>query len=444
MAEPLPGTTPSPPAGGASAAPKPPAKPQNPAFRAMGLPQLPKRLPSRNWLIFLSVTGTFAGWIIYDKREKKRAIAKWQRLVAPLSEEKLSSPNQLPRKLTIYLESPPGNTLRVAQDHFVEYAKPVLAKSGLDWEFVQGRQQGDVRAAVAEKIRRHRRQTERPGEDIPETSDSSLAELRKKMNLPEYEGMKGDIVLGHHTWKEYVRGLHEGWLGSLDAPVLPPIEAPPKPEVEQTDGEKNTEEKKEEKKPERPPQPIPHNKPEDYASASLPPSIPSEFSPSAPLPFPHRLGFSQTFVRLAWFLNRRKLADSIGRDVAAVCYGTARDWRSTEEDQYEQQLVHKEEEKNWPKSVWKGVDEEEKKEREEANLPPKELVWTNPLTMDSRIASRMRRFEISPELEVKAANIKVPEEEVEGWIKGKLRGLWRWSTTPRKTTGPNVGNLDDE
>lgn len=409
----------------------------------MGLPQLPKKLPSRNWMIFWSVTTAFAGWIIYDKREKKRAIAKWRRVVAPLSEEKLSSPNQLPRKLTIYVASPPGDGLRVAQDHYLEYIKPVLSESGLDWEFVQARQQGDVRAAVAEKIRRARRETERPGEEVIPTDETNLAALRKKMNLPEYEGMKGDIVIGHHAWKEYVRGLHEGWLGPLDAPVLPTIEPPSTPEGEQPAEEK----KEEEKKPERPPQPIPYNKPEDYSSASLPPSIPAEFSPTAPLPFPHRLGFSHTFVRLAWFLNRRKLADSIGRDVAAVCFATSRDWRSTEDNEYEQPLVYKGEEKNWPKSVWKDeppADDDDDKPK--TPLPPKEKVWTNPMVIDPRIAERMRRFEISPEWEAQAAEIKVPEEEIEGWIKGKFRALGRWgaSFSEPKHKGPNVGNLDDE
>ncbi len=49
-----------------------------------------------------------------------------------------------------------------------------------------------------------------------------------------------------------------------------------------------------------------------------------------------------------------------------------------------------------------------------------------PIVMDPRIAERMRRFELSPEDEARASKIVVPEEEVEGWIKGKLRHVYRW------------------
>lgn len=431
----------------AAAAPSKPAvpapKPQNPALRMMGLPNLPRKLPSRNWLIFWAITGTFTSAIIYDKREKNRATARWRRAVAPLATEPIGAPNQLPRKLTIYLEAPPGDGLRAAQDHFIEYVKPVLSASGLDWEFVQGRMQGDVRAAVAEKIRRARREHERPGEEVPETEETRLLELRKKMKLPDWEGVKGDIVVGRHTWKEYIRGLHEGWLGPLDAPPVPAVEPPPAPPAE---GENAAEEKKEEeKKPERPPQPVPHNKPEDYSSASLPPTIPADFSPAANIPFPHRLGFRHTFVRLGWFLNRRKLADNIGRDVAAVCFAASREWREAD-GQFEQQLVLKHEEKDWPGSTWKDEKPDEDDEQKPKPLAPKEKIWTSPLAVDPRIAERMRRFELTADDEARARAIVVPEEEVEGFIKGSFRKLFRWgarslSSTPR---GPNVGNVDDE
>lgn len=37
----------------------------------------------------------------------------------------------------------------------------------------------------------------------------------------------------------------------------------------------------------------------------------------------------------------------------------------------------------------------------------------------------MRRFEMSSAEEARSKTIQVPEEEVEGWIKGSLRGLGR-------------------
>ncbi|CAG9939198.1 unnamed protein product [Clonostachys rosea f. rosea IK726] len=436
-------------------APKPK---RNPVFAMMGLPNLPKKLPSRNWMIFLTVTGAISAAIIYDKREKNRATAKWRRAVAPLADEKLSSCTQLPRKLTIYLESPPGDGFYVARNHFVEYVKPVLSSSGLDWEFVQGRMQGDVRAAVAEKIRYSRRKSERPDEPMPDTDEARLEEIRKQMGVPDYEGIKGDLVIGRHTWKEYVRGLHEGWLGPLDPPAQPEAEPTPVPKAAEAvpavngegdskpaeDEKKPEEGKEEEKKPERPPQPVPYNSIKDYDSAALPAQIPDEFSPSVIIPLPHRIGFTHTFVRLGRFFNRRKLADDIGREVAAACFAASREYRSTGEGEYEQQYTLFQEEKDWVKSVWQ--EEKPDEDAEKPVGPPKEKIWASPMVVDSRIVLRMRRFEITPEHEAKAAEVVVPETEIEGWLKGSLRGLWQWgaSSFEKKPTGPNVGNLDDE
>lgn len=444
-----------------AAAPKPPTtKPGvpegNPALRMMGLPNLPRKLPSRNWLIFWAITGSFTAAIVYDKREKNRATAKWRHAVEHLSKETINSPNQLPRKLTIYIESAPGDGLRSAQDHFIEYAKPVFAASGLDWEFVQGRQQGDVRAAVAEKIRRTRKAAERPAEEQAATEDNVVEQLRQRIGIPQYEGVKGDVVIGRHAWKEYIRGLHEGWLGPLDAPPSAiPAPEPPKPTpddqqpkdnadgTEQPPTEEKKEEEKKDEKPKRPPQPLPYNTPDSYSESTLPPTIPAEFAPSTTLQFPHRLGFSSTFIRLGWFLNRRKLADDIGREVAAVCFAASRGYHE-QDGEFEQQNVLKKEEQNWPKSVFK--DEPPSEDADEAPKPPKEKIWASHLNVDARLMERMRRFELLPEDEARAAKIKVPESEIEGWIKGSFRSLINWGVGAwtAKPWVPNVGNVDDE
>lgn len=414
------------------------AKP-NPALRMMGLPNLPKKLPSRNWLIFWAVTATFSGAIIYDKREKKRATARWSRAVAHLAKDPITHPNQLPRKLTIMIESPPTDGLRVAQDHFTEYVKPILAASGLDWDFIQGRKEGDVRAAVAEKIRRDRRRQQGIAPDDQEPTGEELVRgIRERNATPEWDGINGDVVLGRHTWKEYVRGLHEGWLGPLTAPVVPEVAMVDAPTAsgEGAEGEK----KEEEKKPERPPQPLPYNTTDDYSTSTLPPQIPADFSPSAAIQFPHLLGFTNTFIRLGRFLNRRALADDVGREVAAICLGHAREYREhTAGEEPEVQAALEHEERDWPKSVWK---EEKPKEGEEsASTTVSEKIWTSPVITDARIVQRMRRFELLPEDEKRARELVVPEEEVEGWIKGSFRSLYRWAVSP---AAPRPYSSDDE
>ncbi|KAI1126271.1 mitochondrial import inner membrane translocase subunit Tim54 [Nemania abortiva] len=465
------GAKPPPPATGAGAGPTPatttttttPAAPgagykaptSNPALRMMGLPNLPKKLPSRNWMIFWTLTASLSAAIIYDRREKKRATARWARAVAHIAKEPIKSPSEMPRKLTVFLESPPTDGLRIAQDHFTEYVKPILAASGLDWEFVQGRKEGDVRAAVAERIRRARDPQATAG---AQTQDEVVNEVRRRNGIHEYTGMRGDIVVGRHTWKEYVRGLHEGWLGPLTAPVVPTPEpiVVSDPITEETPNEgvaAGGEDKKEqpeetkpeqEKKPERPLQPPPYNTTDDYPTSHIPMLIPAEFSPSAPVQFPHILGFSNTFIRLGRFLNRRHLADDIGREVAAVCLAAAREYReesspNSQDTEPEQATALAWEEKDWPKSVWKEAKKESESDEEKKDstpTPPAEKIWTSPVVLDPRITMRMRRFELRPEDEVRARAIIVPEEEVEGFIKGSLRSLWRWAFAPSPKAHP--------
>ncbi|KAK0619984.1 mitochondrial import inner membrane translocase subunit tim-54 [Immersiella caudata] len=421
-------STPSP-APPAQLTPKAP-KPRNQALRMLGLPALPSKLPSRNWMIFWTITTTVTAAIIYDKREKKRAIARWSHAVEHLAKEPLHNGLGQVRKLTIYLACPPGDGLRVSQDHYTEYVKPVLAASGLDWEFVQGRREGDVRAVVAEKIRKVRRGWEATGEEpAPEepTKEEIVERIRKERGIEDYDGVRGDVVIGRHTWKEYVRGLHEGWLGPL---ALPPQPEPlPKIEAETSTEEKPAEELKS-KGP--PPQPRPHNTTNDYPAESLPLLTPAEFAPAAPIRQPHILGFLNTPTRMVRFFNRRALADEIGREVAAVCLSTYREFKqeasadseTADRIQYEQQKELAWEEKDWVKSVWK---EEEPKEGEQPDTT--ERIRARPIVLDPRIANRMRRFELLPEDEARARQIVVPEEEVEGWTKGHLRQLYRWGAS---------------
>jgi import inner membrane translocase subunit TIM54 len=408
-------------------------------------------------MIFLSITGTFTAAVIYDKREKKRAQRKWCKLVEHIAKEPLGR-QEMPRKLTVFLESPPSDGLRSAQDHFKEYVKPILVASGLDWEFIQGRKEGDVRAELAEKIRNSRIPPEQ------RTEESVVDEVRRRSGIKEFDGVGGDIVIGRHTWKEYVRGLHEGWLG--------PLTEPPKPSEEKSMEEINTPEKqapspieiapgiaphstieedrnspsdqtplptepepKPEEKPTKPPQPAPFITTVEYQSAATPPDLPSELGPSTPISFPHILGFLNTPRRLYRFLNRRVLADSIGRETAAIILATYRPYHtistplpatSFSPDDAEESLQSKnhdnlqvteqqtalfEEEREWHKSSRVRVEGES------------ERTWLEPVVLDPRIASRMRRFELTAEDEARARSIVVPEEDVEGWIKGGLRSL---------------------
>lgn len=422
------------------------------------------KLPSRNWTIFLSITGGITAAVMYDKRETRRAQRKWQKLVEHLAKEPLDS-KQLPRKLMVYIEAPPNDGLRLAQDHFKEYVKPILVASGLDWDFIQGRKEGDVRAELAEEIRKHRMLAEH----IMEEDDPVLLNRSQNGSIP-YDGPLGDIVIGRHTWKEYIRGLHEGWLGPLIEPPQPVVEVPAPTEAEAAAAAVEPEKAKEAKKAEEPDvlpgitihentekeapaeveppkdekpakkkQPQPWISTADYAAAALPSNLPQEFDPSAPIAMPHILGFLNTHIRLYRFFTRHRLADQIGRDVAAIILAHARPYHTVssepgsafapeiegdggvvndEADKAEQAVVLKQEEGEWHKSVKKPLED-----------LTKERTWTDEMVLDPRIAGRMRRAELSPEDEAKANELAktVTEEDVEGWIKRNIRAGYRGS-----------------
>ncbi|GAD94582.1 TIM complex componenet Tim54 [Paecilomyces variotii No. 5] len=463
-----------------NAVPKPPPKPQNPALRMMGLPHIRFRLPSRNWMIFLTITGSFTGALIYDRREKKRAQQKWCNLVAHMANEPLPV-DELRRRVTIFLAAPPGDGLRVAREHFQEYIKPILVAAALDYDFVEGRREGDVRAGLAEKIRKFRRRAGEPSSVVEEPNKQNvLEEFRRLKGSKQEDGPKGDIVIGRHTWKEYIRGLHEGWLGPLDPPPPPPAPPAPEPETPSSDDaspiagseeQKKTEEKKPEQPATPPGQEPAYISPADYASRPLPPTMPSTLEGSAPIPFPHILGFMNTPIRIYRFLTKRYLADDIGREVAAIVlassarpYGdsfgsstltptadtdnlsspqpTTSDDSSPSSTSNEQQTVLEGEEKEWHKSVHKRSE----------TIPDEEREWLDDMVVDPRIASRMRRFVLAPEEKDRAQRIIEGKEWVKGEEKPAHVPLWKrlWiehgygedeATLRRK---PILGNIDDE
>ncbi|OBT69485.1 hypothetical protein VE03_01078 [Pseudogymnoascus sp. 23342-1-I1] len=448
-----------------------PVRPPNPVWKMMGLPNMRLKLPSRNWSIFLSVTGTITGLIIYDKREQKRVQKKWSKLVEHLAKEPLD-PKSMPRKLTVFLEAPPTDGLRIAQDHFKDYVKPVLISSGLDWEFIQGRKEGDVRAELAEKIRKERQLSTN---EIQEDDPVLAARLTNGTKL--YEGPGGDLVIGRNTWKEYVRGIHEGWLGPVVEPAKPevPVEVPEavaEPEVIETlpgiTVHSSTDdvppapinpELKPDGKPPKPPQPQPWISTAAYSAATPAPTLPNELDPSAPIAFPHILGFFNTPTRMYRFFTRRRLADQIGRDVAAVILANTRPYHTTssaggdsfapsadgtdgvvndESDKPEQVTTLKDEEQEWHKSIHKPLED-----------LTKERTWLDEVVLDPRIAGRMRRAELTAEDEARAERIakEITEEEIEGMIKGGLRKGWRAGKEAlfgEKVKRPGEGLVEDE
>jgi import inner membrane translocase subunit TIM54 len=413
-------------------------------------------------MIFLSVTGSWTAAVMYDRREKKRIQKKWSKLVEHIAQEPLDA-QQLPRKVTVFVSAPPADGIVAARDHFHEYIKPILVAAALDWDAVEGRREGDVRAGLAERIRKLRKKRGEPSlEPLEETAEEALVGLRQRAGVREWDGAGGDIVIGRHTWKEYVRGLHEGWLGPLDPPApvadltpsdfpVPQIEeSTPTPSTAQgaeptvvhaTDDaspqalpdtplpEEADKPKEEESKPKKKKQPPPFIKPTEYENVTLTPNCPQALGPAAIVPFPHLLGFWNFPIRMYRFLNRRQVADDIGRQTAAAVLGAYRPFEMAGETanvsgmdgdssgQWEQQRLLAYEEANYHKTARDRSKDEEGKER----------VWLDDMVLDPRIAERMRRFVIDAEVEERAN--RLPTEQKESWIsslwpKEQKKGAW--------------------
>lgn len=367
--------------------------------------------------------------------------------------------NLMPRRITIFLSAPPGDGLRVAREHFHEYIKPILVAGAIDWEVIEGRREGEVRAGLAEKIRKARkRHDEAPQlEAAPESKRGGqdlVEDLRRKGGIREWNGLQGDLVLGRHTWKEYIRGLHEGWLGPLDPPPPPDnVSVNARPEDHRgsqdpdstsktvsadsvSESQDSTEPQESIPDPSAPPPPPPAKKPSPipayipcsaYSTQSIPSSIPPNLHPSLPLPFPHLLGFLNTPKRLYRFLTQRKLADETGALVAGMVLGSnSRSFRSsttplsatantggsefsssanasdepTESTQekriwWEQEKALSAEESDWHKSAWKDEKNQSSKEAGVEKLE-QEHVWREEVVVDDRIGARMLLFELAP------------------------------------------------
>lgn len=403
---------------------------------------------------------------MYDRREKKRIQKKWAKFVEHIAKEPLDT-TVLPRKVSVFIAAPPGDTLLPARDHFNEYVKPVLVAAALDWDAVEGRREGDVRAGLAERIRKLRkRMGEESVEPIEEDLEIVLAHQRARAGVKPSNGPAGDIIIGRHTWKEYVRGLHEGWLGPLDPPSQPPranedtgssneqaaaptpvqplslefaseanstplddasptvpINAtkPPEPEkaVEGEEAKRAIEETKA-KEASKKKQPPPFNTTADYATAVLSRNCPPELPPSTAVSMPHLLGFLNFPIRMYRFLNRRHVADETGRQTAAAAMAIYRPYYSPGEAHFSSDPASStsSEDQDQDSGKWEQqwlLQQEEtewhKSVRERKDDNGKESVWIDDMVLDPRIAERMRKFELDMEQEERARKMDAQKED---------------------------------
>ncbi|KAJ7172126.1 inner membrane protein import complex subunit Tim54-domain-containing protein [Mycena filopes] len=281
-------------------APTGPASGIKSVLRYTGIPPswLDKRpkLPSRNWLIFISITASTAGLYIYDRQQCKTIRKRYIDMVKDLADEPVASLSR-PRKVTVYGGKWPGD-----EDHdqtlkyFRKYVKPILVAAAVDYEMITGKRLGDIANRVADDIVSKRRLEagldSRPAvyQQLP-TYQTPLEERRNELD-------GGIVLIGRPTFKEFMTGLKRGWTAPLEKVDTDELLAQ-ELEMDGRFDEEDDPTERTEVKPFEPPPPSP-----PPSSASPLPPIPP-LPPLLLVPFTDILGFTKIPLMIWQFFNRR-------------------------------------------------------------------------------------------------------------------------------------------
>ncbi|KDR81751.1 hypothetical protein GALMADRAFT_221622 [Galerina marginata CBS 339.88] len=187
-------------------------------LRYTGIPPswLDKRpkLPSRNWLIFLSFTSSVIGLYVYDRRQCKQIRQSYVDRVKHLAEVP-AGPLDVPRRVTVYgAKWPADEDYDQSLKHFRKYVKPILVAAAVDYEMVTGKRHGDIAKRVAEDVRVRRRLE--LGLDRDSEVVQALPTYKPLAERHKWELEGGIVIVGRPTFKEFMAGLNKGWSGSLD------------------------------------------------------------------------------------------------------------------------------------------------------------------------------------------------------------------------------------
>ncbi|KIP12315.1 hypothetical protein PHLGIDRAFT_27443 [Phlebiopsis gigantea 11061_1 CR5-6] len=170
-------------------------------------------LPSRNWLIFLSVTSSIAGYYIYDRQQCKKIRKEYVAKVQHLSKLPLHS-MELPRKVTVYgCKWPADEEYDRSIKYFRKYVKPILVAAAVDYEMVNGKRHGDLADRIANDIKKRRRVE--VGIDPPPFNPMNLPQMQPEARRArELEG--GIVIVGRPAFKEFMAGLKRGWSDGVE------------------------------------------------------------------------------------------------------------------------------------------------------------------------------------------------------------------------------------
>ncbi|KAG0050262.1 mitochondrial import inner membrane translocase subunit tim54 [Gryganskiella cystojenkinii] len=316
--------------------------------------KLRAKLPSKGWMIFWGITGTIGGLVTRDHYltvdAKKRVADK----VDVLAKQPCGV-QDMPRKVTVYITSPPGDGIHKTRHYFKQFVKPVFDAAAIDYEVREGLADGQIQAMVAADVRKKRQ--------IAAGKASALTEEEQAAPIVSLKSVSdGIVVLGRVALSEVLKGYNDGCLQSLDdpEPVVQEVivtedkeskdtkEAESSPSstsessaatestsTEDSSSEASTpapvEEKKseEKKKDEKPAEPVKVPIPQDEAYFSVPPT---GLEPIGYIPFKNLIGFRNFHKKIFALFNSYDCVEYAGNSVMKIAFAETKDMEKEDLD----------------------------------------------------------------------------------------------------------------
>lgn len=189
------------------------------------------RLPSRNWCIFITLTSSLISYYAYDRHQARAIRQSYIDRVKHLADEPMKS-TDLPRKVVVYGAKWPGDedhqravrffkkyvkvcaSFPIKQNIATHASQPVLVAAAIDYDVVATRHSGDLAERVSSTVIKERRLAL----GVNQSAALSLTPLNQPIQEQKHarELAGGVVLVGRHTFKEYMAGLKRGWSGGLD------------------------------------------------------------------------------------------------------------------------------------------------------------------------------------------------------------------------------------
>ncbi|CAO3614328.1 unnamed protein product [Cunninghamella blakesleeana] len=215
------------------------------------------KAPSRGTVIFTSIVGTIGGGYYASSYYVENSRKSLNNRVSWLADCPCGV-HERPRKVQVFITTPPGDGLEKSRTWFSHYVKPVLVAAAIDYEIKEAREPGQIEALVRDEVIK-RRQLEKEASlpssindnDQMNNSNNNMLPLQQQPNVPSLTNKEkeqtldefdGVIAIGRKAWGEVLNGLNKGCQANLIQVEKEKKEAELKKklEEEQKEKEKNT------------------------------------------------------------------------------------------------------------------------------------------------------------------------------------------------------------